>query len=307
MADKTDKYALLSVFDKTGIVELAKTLQSLGYKIISTGGTAKILTQNHISVTPIQEITGNPESFDGRMKTISFQIESGILFDRNNKKHVGEAKKLKIKPIDIVVCNLYPFEQTIVKQNVKLDEAIENIDVGGPTMIRAAAKNFKDVIVLTDPKDYEVLSAKLQGISLEERQKLAAKAFSHLSFYDSQIAKYFGDELFPNEITVPGRKAYDLRYGENPHQKAALYFLPNSKSPLANLEKKWGRDLSFINLTDINAGLEVVKLFTEPAAVIIKHNSPCGIALGSNSKQALERAIASDPESAFGGIVVLNS
>ncbi len=307
MADKTDKYALLSVFDKTGIVELAKTLQSLGYKIISTGGTAKILTQNHISVTPIQEITGNPESFDGRMKTISFQIESGILFDRNNKKHVGEAKKLKIKPIDIVVCNLYPFEQTIVKQNVKLDEAIENIDVGGPTMIRAAAKNFKDVIVLTDPKDYEVLSAKLQGISLEERQKLAAKAFSHLSFYDSQIAKYFGDELFPNEITVPGRKAYDLRYGENPHQKAALYFLPNSKSPLANLEKKWGRDLSFINLTDINAGLEVVKLFTEPAAVIIKHNSPCGIALGGSSKQALQRAIESDPESAFGGIVVLNS
>ncbi|MFI5164836.1 MAG: bifunctional phosphoribosylaminoimidazolecarboxamide formyltransferase/IMP cyclohydrolase, partial [Bacteroidia bacterium] len=157
MANKTAKYALLSVFDKTGIVELAKTLHKLGFKIISTGGTAKILMANNISVVPIQEITRNPESFDGRMKTISFQIESGILFDRKNPKHVKEAKDLTIKPIDIVVCNLYPFEQTIANSKVKLETAVENIDVGGPTMIRAAAKNFKNVIVLTDPKDYEIL------------------------------------------------------------------------------------------------------------------------------------------------------
>ncbi|MEK9207791.1 MAG: bifunctional phosphoribosylaminoimidazolecarboxamide formyltransferase/IMP cyclohydrolase, partial [Patescibacteria group bacterium] len=179
------KYALLSVFDKTGIIEFAKELISLNYKIISTGGTAKVLSDAGLEIIPIQEITGNPESFDGRMKTISFQIESGILFDRKNKKHVKEAKNLKIKSIDIVVCNLYPFEQTISKPNVEMAEAIENIDVGGPTMVRAGAKNNKNVLIITDPKDYNLTANLLKQKKIDKkiRLKLAAKAFRHLSFY----------------------------------------------------------------------------------------------------------------------------
>ncbi|MDP2649320.1 MAG: bifunctional phosphoribosylaminoimidazolecarboxamide formyltransferase/IMP cyclohydrolase [bacterium] len=303
------RYALISVFDKTGICEFAKALQDLGYKIISTGGTAKALSEQGIKVIPIQEITGNPESFNGRMKTISFQIESGILFDRTNLSHTKQAEELNIKPIDIVVCNLYPFEQTISKEGVKLDDAIESIDVGGPTMIRAAGKNLKNVLVIVDPGDYSKLNELLNKNEIDEnkRKELAGKAFAHLSFYDSQIAKYLNpDNLFPNELTIPGRKVVNLRYGENPHQKAAFYLNPNTNSPLKNLEKKWGRDLSHINLTDINAGLESVKLFSEPTAVIIKHNCPCGIALGKTAEEALKKAIEADPESAFGGIIVLN-
>ena len=308
MSKKTSKFALLSVFDKTGISDFAKALISLGYEIISTGGTAKILIENKIPVVPIQTVTGNPESFDGRMKTISFRIESGILFDRKNHKHVREAKKLKINPIDIVVCNLYPFEQTVKKPKVSLDEAIENIDVGGPTMIRAAAKNFKNVLVVVDSNDYKRLTVSLNNnkINEETRRELAAKAFAHLSFYDSQIAKYLEKDFFPNELTLPGRKAINLRYGENPHQKAAVYFSPDTNSPLQKLQKQWGRDLSLVNITDINAGLETVRMFKEPAAVVIKHNSPCGIALGKEANIALKRAIQADPESAFGGIIVIN-
>ncbi len=302
------KYALLSVYNKAGIAEFARALSDLEYTIISTGGTAKILEQNKIPVVPIQEITGNPESFDGRMKTISFQIESGILFDRSNSKHIKEAKDLKIKPIDIVICNLYPFEKTISKPNVQISEAIENIDVGGPTMIRAAAKNFKHVLVVVDPNDYAVVASALKEQMVEEtlRRELAAKAFSHLSFYDAQIGQYLRFELFPNEIALPGRKVNDLRYGENPHQKAAVYATPNGNSPFEHLQKLWGRDLSLTNVTDINAGLESVRIFEQPAAVVIKHNSPCGIALGESAKEALQRAIDADPESAFGGVIVLN-
>lgn len=301
------KYALLSVFDKADIVNFAKILISLNYNIISTGGTSRILSENNISVIPIQEITGNPESFDGRMKTISFQIESGILFDRKNPKHIAEAKKLNIKPIDIVICNLYPFEQTVANEKTTLGEAIENIDVGGPTMIRAAAKNFENVLVVVDPNDYQRVGRSLQENKSDSlRQELAAKAFYHLSVYDSQIAKYLNKDLFPNELSLGLRKKIDLRYGENPHQKAAFYTYPNNNSPSNNLEKKWGRELSLINLTDINAGLESVSLFKEPCAVVIKHNTPCGIALGRTMEEALERAIEADPESAFGGIIVLN-
>lgn len=303
------KYALLSVSNKQGIVELANALVAAGYAIISTGGTAKALQDNGIQIIPIQDVTGNPESFDGRMKTISFQIESGILYDRSNPKHTQEAKALNITPIDIVVCNLYPFEQTIAQPRVSLDDAIENIDVGGPTMIRAAAKNFKNVLVVTNPSDYTPVADAISSNtdSLSFRQQLAAKAFHHLSFYDSQIASYLTEETFPAEIALPGRKVLDLRYGENPHQQAAFYATPNAKTPLRHLQKMWGRELSLVNITDINAGIESVRLFDEPAAVIIKHNSPCGIALGNSSAQALARAIDADPESAFGGIIVLNS
>ncbi len=302
------KYALISVFDKTGIVDFASSLVRHGYKIISTGGTAKILNQNNIDVIPIQEITGNPESFNGRMKTISFEIESGILFDRSNKSHIKQAKDLKIKPIDIVVCNLYPFEETIAKPKATLGEVIDNIDVGGPTMIRAAAKNFQHVVIVTDPNDYNEISSLLHSNKLyeEKRRKLASKAFAHLSIYDSQIARYLESELFPENYTIPGRKFIDLRYGENPHQQAAAYFEPNTKSPLKNLKRISGRELSLVNLTDINAGLESVMLFNDPCAVVIKHNSPCGIALGKSSIESLKRAIDSDPESSYGGVIVLN-
>ncbi|MCL5438819.1 MAG: bifunctional phosphoribosylaminoimidazolecarboxamide formyltransferase/IMP cyclohydrolase [Patescibacteria group bacterium] len=303
-----EKYALLSVYDKTGIIDFAKVLSSLNYKIISTGGTAKVLTENGIGVIPIQQITGNPESFDGRMKTISFQIESGILFNRNNPSHVRQARKLKIKPIDIVVCNLYPFEKTVSKKSVLINDAIESIDVGGPTMIRAAAKNFKNVLVIVDPNDYKSISLLLHsgGVSEKVKKELAAKAFSHLSFYDSQIAYFLKEELFTEEVTIPGRKMLDLRYGENPHQKSAFYVQPNSNSILENLKHLWGRDLSLVNVIDINAGIEAVRLFKENAAAVIKHANPCGIALGKSIAEALKRAIDADPESAFGGIVVLN-
>lgn len=308
---QTQKYALLSVFDKTGIVELAKTISSLGYKLISTGGTARTLIDAGLKVFPIQDITGNPESFDGRMKTISFQIESGILFDRKNPTHIKEAKKLRIKPIDIVVANLYPFEQTIADPKVQLTDAIENIDVGGPTMIRAAAKNFKNVIVIVNPSDYKSIGTVLRSTVLLNdrlRLRLAAKAFRHLSFYDSQIASYLelSKDKFAQEFTIPGRKLIDLRYGDNPHQRAAVYIEPNTNSPLSKLQKITGRDLSATNFTDISAGLESVRIFNESAAVVIKHNSPSGIALGSSISQALQRAVAADPESAFGGVIVLN-
>lgn len=304
------KYALISVYDKIDIIPFAQAIIEAGYEIISTGGTAKVLQNENIPYVPIQEITGNPESFDGRMKTISFQIESALLYDRNNPQHLKEAKKLKVKQIDIIICNLYPFEKTISDKKVTYKKAIENIDVGGPTMIRAAAKN--GLIVVTDPKDYETVSNELKKKTFSNKliRHLQAKAFGHLTFYDSQIAWYFNSQLgeisFPNEITIPGRKLLDLRYGENPHQKGAVYTRPHVQMPFQHLTKHWGRDLSLINVTDINAGLDVIRLFKEPAAVIIKHNSPCGVALGKDAQEALSRAIESDPESAFGGIVVLN-
>jgi len=308
MKRNDERYALISVYDKTGIVALAKYLHDLNYKIISTGGTAKVLTENNIPVIPIQNITGNPESFDGRMKTISFQIESGILFDRQNPTHIKEAHTLHIKPIDIVVCNLYPFEETIKNSHTSLETAIENIDVGGSTMLRAAAKNFQNVLVVTDPKDYKSLKSALKqkGITQKFRKELAAKAFALISFYDSQIAAYLNTDLFPGTLTLPSRKLLDLRYGENPHQLASVYQRPNTKSFLNALKKNGGRDLSLINVTDINAGLESVRLFSEPAAVVIKHNTPCGIALGKTLQEALKRAIEADPQSAFGGVIVLN-
>lgn len=302
------KYALLSVYDKTAIEDFAKALHALNYALISSGGTGKFLAEKKISFIPIQEITKNPESFDGRVKTISFQVEGGILFDRSKKEHVAQARELDVPDIDIVVCNLYPFEQTISKKDVTLADAVENIDVGGPTMIRSAAKNFKNVLVVIDPKDYAIVinALKQKKDDMLFRQELSAKAFAHLSFYDSLIADYLSLEKFPALRTLPLRKLMQLRYGENPHQQAAVYMFPLQNSPLNTLQKHWGRELSYVNITDINAGLESVSLFKEPAAVIVKHNCPCGIALGKNAAQALQRAIEADPESAFGGIIVMN-
>ncbi|MDD5416106.1 MAG: bifunctional phosphoribosylaminoimidazolecarboxamide formyltransferase/IMP cyclohydrolase [Candidatus Daviesbacteria bacterium] len=294
------KYALLSVYDKTGIADFAKVLLGLGYEIISTGGTSSVLKENGIKVTLIDEITGNPrDSFDGRMKTISFQIESGILFDRQNPAHAKQAKELVVPQIDIVVCNLYPFEDR---------PSIETIDVGGPTMIRAAAKNNANVLVVVSPDDYELVLDNLQKnkVTKQLREELAAKAFYHLSFYDSQIGKFFSKEKFPKELTLPLRKTNVLRYGENPHQEGALYNMPKTNSPIAKLKHLWGRELSGTNTGDIYAGLEAVRQFKEPAACVIKHLSPCGIATGKDVHQALYFAIEADPVSAFGGVIVTN-
>ena len=294
------KYALLSVYDKQGIADFAKVLIKNNYTIISTGGTYETLEKAGIKVTPIDEITGNPrESFDGRMKTISFQIESGILFDRKNKSHIKQAEKLNIPQIDMVVCNLYPFEEK---------PGVETIDVGGPTMIRAAAKNYESALVVVDPNDYEKVASLIEEdkITKEFRKELAAKAFYHLSFYDSQIGNYFSEEKFPKEVTIPLRKANVLRHGENPHQEGALYLMPKTNSPLGKLKHLWGRELSGTNIGDIYSGIETVRQFKEAAACVIKHLSPCGIAVGKDGEEALDRAIKADPVSAFGGVMVIN-
>src|SRR3989344_4130126 len=312
--ESTRKYALLSVTDKTGLPDLAKIIEGLGYTIISSGGTAKVLSENGIPVTPVEKITGNPECFDGRMKTISFEVEGGIIFDRRRSTHVERAKELNVPHIDIVICNLYPFEKTVQRPGVTMDEAVESIDVGGPTMTRTGAKNFQNVLVVTDPDDYQKVgeALKTSTVTKELRQELSIKAFSHLSFYDSQIANFLERDLHPNEITFPkeitlsGRKAFDLRYGENPDQRGAVYFDPLSNEPLKRIQKLAGRELGLVNIKDIDAGLKSVRLFQEPAAVVIKHHSPCGIALGANYAEALQRAINGDPESAFGGVVILN-
>lgn len=296
----TLKYALLSVYNKKDIADFAKTLVRCGYEVIATGGTFQLLSEGGIKVIPIDEITGNSrEAFDGRMKTISFQIESGILFDRKNPRHVEDAKKLGVPQIDVVVCNLYPFEQK---------QTVENIDVGGPTMIRAAAKNYDSVLVVVDPQNYDRVAKELVSgkVTNELRQELAAKAFYHLSFYDSQIGKFFTKEDFPLELTIPLRRQKVLRYGENPHQQGALYTVTNTNSPLAKLDHLWGRQLSGTNTGDIFAGIETVRQFLESAACVVKHLSPCGVALGVDVRQALKRAVEADPVSAFGGVVVLN-
>lgn len=217
-----------------------------------------------------------------------------------SKSTMRKQKKLKVKAIDVVVCNLYPFEEK---------QTIENIDVGGPTMVRSAAKNHKHVVVVVDPSDYEVVAKMLSEkiLAESERRQLAAKAFAHLSLYDSQVARFLNNELFPEELTIPLRKQTDLRYGENPHQKAAIYLEPNTNSFFRNLKKESGRDLSLTNVSDINAGVESVRLFKTPAAVVIKHNTPCGLGLGKTAQEALRRAIEADPESAFGGVIVLNT
>lgn len=294
------KWALLSTYNKEGIVEFAKVIAKCGYSIVSTGGTYEVLKKDGIEVTPIEEITSNPrDSFDGRMKTISFQIESGILYDRQNKSHVEQAEKLGVPQIDVVVCNLYPFEEK---------PSIETIDVGGPTMIRAAAKNYDNVLVLVDSEDYEKVARSITDgkVTEELRRELAAKAFYHLSYYDSQIGNYLSREKFPDKLTIPLRKTNILRYGENPHQEGALYLMPKTNSPLSKLKHLWGRYLSGTNIGDISGGLETVRLFKEVAACVVKHLSPCGIATGLCAAEALERAVEADPVSAFGGVMVIN-
>jgi phosphoribosylaminoimidazolecarboxamide formyltransferase/IMP cyclohydrolase len=308
------KRALISVYDKTGIVEFARELNKLGIEIISTGGTAILLKKYGIPVKTVSDVTKFPEILDGRVKTLHPMISGGILAVRDKKEHMEELKKHDIKPIDIVICNLYPFEEVTSKDNVDLDEALENIDVGGPNMIRAAAKNFENVVVIVDPSRYDQILQELEkngDVSKETRADLAVEAFKCTAKYDWIIYDFLGKqktlEKFPDVLNLTYKKIKDLRYGENPHQKAALYRnLALNKKSLIDAEQITGKELSWNNFLDINTSLMLAKEFDEPTAVIVKHATPCGVACDSNIFNAYEKAYSADPVSAFGGIVSIN-
>ncbi|MGJ8453948.1 bifunctional phosphoribosylaminoimidazolecarboxamide formyltransferase/IMP cyclohydrolase [Pseudothermotoga sp. U03pept] len=305
--------ALISVSNKEGVVDLAKALHKLNVQIISTGGTAKHLKENSIEVIEVSQLTSSPEILDGRVKTLHPSIHGAILAKRDNLEHLEELKRLSITPIDIVVVNLYPFKETVLK-TIDIEEIVENIDIGGPTLLRAAAKNFKDVIVICDVNDYHWLVEKLskgESITLNERMKLALKAFRHTAHYDALICEYFSklvcDEDLPQTFTKSFEKLFDLRYGENPHQKAALYRNPFCKiSGIVNAEQLQGKELSYNNICDADAALSLVCEFDEPCAVAVKHTNPCGVSCDKEILKAFEKAYQADPISIFGGIVAFN-
>lgn len=306
------KRALISVSDKTGIVEFAKRLSDAGIEILSTGGTANLLRKSGVKAVDVSEVTGFPECLDGRVKTLHPVIHGGILAIRDNKEHMDTLEKLQITPIDLVVINLYPFKETIQKENVTLEEAIENIDIGGPTMLRSAAKNYQYVSVVTDPEDYNKVLAEIEksgDTDSETRYHLALKVFQHTSHYDTLIANYLGKEkeVFPEILTMTYEKVQDLRYGENPHQKAAFYReIGNKTGTLVEGQQLQGKELSFNNINDANGALELLKEFSEPTVVAIKHTNPCGVATGLNIYEAYNKAYVADPQSIFGGIVAAN-
>lgn len=306
--------ALISVSDKSGIIELAKELEKMNIEIISTGGTYKVLEDAGIKVIGISEITGFPECLDGRVKTLHPNIHAGLLAIRSNSEHMKQLSELNINTIDIVIVNLYPFKQTILKDNVTREMAIENIDIGGPTMLRAAAKNYQDVAVVVDPADYTKIIKELKdnnNISLETKFHLCSKVFEHTSHYDTLISAYLkkqhNDYEFPETITMTFEKVQDMRYGENPHQKAAFYKEINlNKGLLADAKQLHGKELSFNNINDTNGALELLKEFDEPAVVGCKHSNPCGVGTADNIYDAYVKAYSADPTSIFGGIVVAN-
>lgn len=305
------KTALISVSDKSGIVEFAKGLKKHGIKIISTGGTAKLLAQSGVEIMEISEFTGFPEMLDGRVKTLHPRVHAGLLNVRDNAEHQKTMKEHNLENIDMVVVNLYPFEATVAK-GASHDEIVENIDIGGPSMVRSAAKNHKFVAIVTDNKDFDRILTQLDngGTDLETRMDLARKAYAHTGVYDSIIANYFNQKLgvkFPDEISIPARKKQPMRYGENPHQESAFYVKPLVKEvSVATGKQLQGKELSFNNIVDIHATLELIKEFTEPAVAIIKHTNPCGCATGENVMDAYLKALECDPISAFGGIVGVN-
>lgn len=306
--------ALISVSDKTGIVEFAKELQELGIEIISTGGTHKALEDAGVKVTGISEVTNFPECLDGRVKTLHPNIHAGLLAMRSNPEHMKQLQELHIDTIDIVVVNLYPFKQTILKDGVTREAAIENIDIGGPTMLRSAAKNYQDVAVIVDPRDYgnvvEELKAKGQ-VSLDTKFYLCSKVFEHTAHYDTLIAAYMRkerhDESLPETFTMTFEKVQDMRYGENPHQKAAFYKeVRKADGLLSSAVQLHGKELSFNNINDTNGALELLKEFEEPAVVACKHANPCGVGTADNIYDAYTKAYNADPTSIYGGIVVMN-
>ena len=309
------KRALLSVSDKTGLNEFAAVLAEFGVQLISTGGTARSLRDAGFAVTDVSEITGFPEMMDGRVKTLHPKIHGAFLALRDNEEHVAAMKTHGIEPIDLVVVNLYPFEKTIAKADVSLEEAVENIDIGGPAMIRSASKNWRSVAVVTDASAYGAIADELRendgSLSLETRAKLAAAAYKRTSEYDAAITAYLSqadsgkdEDAFPASLTLDAKKAADLRYGENPHQKAALYTASNSG--VANAEQLHGKEMSYNNYVDTDAAWSLVSDFSVPAAAIIKHTNPSGVGVGSSLAEAYKRALSTDPVSAFGGIVAFN-
>ena len=305
--------AILSVYDKTGVVALGKKLSNSGMEIISTGGTFKQLSEAKIEVTAVQELTEFPEILDGRVKTLHPKIYGGLLARRNNKNDIAQISDHGISTIDLVAVNLYPFSDAISNPDCTLDNALENIDIGGPSMLRAAAKNFRDVIVIVDPEDYDQIAddiskSGLGGIDLEYRQHLAHKAFKHVSEYDSIISNYLieGANYEPERFSINLDKVSTLRYGENPHQSASLYKDPNFSKGIANANKIHGKDLSFNNILDADAAWNIVSDFDDTAAVVVKHNNPCGLAVNKNQASAYNLAFEGDPVSAYGGILGFN-
>lgn len=307
------KRALISVSDKTGIIELAQRLAAQQVEIISTGGTYQLLRQAGVPVIGISEVTGFPEIMDGRVKTLHPNVHGGLLAVRDLPTHQQQMEENGIHAIDLVVVNLYPFTQTIAKPDVSFADAIENIDIGGPSMVRSAAKNHRYVTVLVDPADYETVVDEIanQGeTTLQTREYLAAKAFSHTAAYDALIASYLNERLgiqFPDQLTVTYQKQSSLRYGENPHQQAAFYKEPLAgKGLIASAKQLHGKELSYNNINDANAALAIVNEFTEPVVVAVKHMNPCGVGIGASVEEAYQKAYQADPVSIFGGIVATN-
>ena len=309
--------ALISVSEKAGVLEFAQSLRDQGVEILSTGGTAKLLRDAGVAVTEVADYTGFPEMLDGRVKTLHPKIHAGILGRRDAPEHVAQMKTQGFPPIDLVIVNLYPFRETVARPNVSLAEAIENIDIGGPTLVRAAAKNYGGVAVVTDPADYAAVASELAqqgGLSDATRLRLARKAFSHTAEYDGAISNYLtaldgagkpGE--FPTRLNLQFDQVQTLRYGENPHQQAAFYRdLKPAPGTLANYRQLQGKELSYNNIADADAAWECVKSFSQTACVIVKHANPCGVAVADQQLEAYRRAFATDPTSAFGGIIAFN-
>jgi phosphoribosylaminoimidazolecarboxamide formyltransferase / IMP cyclohydrolase len=306
--------ALLSVSDKHGIVEFAQGLADLGVELVSTGGTSRELARAGIAVRAIEDFTGFPEMMDGRVKTLHPRLYAGLLARRDEDEHLRAASEHEIEQVDLVCVNLYPFEQTVARGDASEDEVIENIDIGGPTMIRAAAKNSAFAAVVVDPRDYERVLEELREsdgrLTLQTRKRLAGKAFARTARYDAAISTWFAsreDGGFPESWREAYEKVSDLRYGENPHQQAAFYARAGSPTHLlAGVEQLHGKELSFNNLLDLSSARELVEEFDEPACAIVKHNNPCGCAVAASGQEAYEHAFACDPESAYGGVIAVN-
>jgi phosphoribosylaminoimidazolecarboxamide formyltransferase/IMP cyclohydrolase len=308
--------ALISVFDKTGVKELALNLAELGFDIYSTGGTQRHLAQAGLPVHSISSLTGFPEMLEGRLKTLHPMVHGGILARRDHPEDMEELARSEIQPVDLVCVNLYPFVETVSRPDVTLDEALENIDIGGPTLLRAAAKNFPSVTVLVDPADYDATldHLRMEQVPLDFRRRLAEKAFQHVASYDTAVARYLrstegGGEPFPERMTIALTKTLDLRYGENPHQRAALYREEAdgaAQTGIVGAERLHGLELSYINVLDADAAWQAAWEFDGPTVVIVKHANPCGIASHEDVAEAYRRAFSSDPVSPFGGIIAAN-
>jgi phosphoribosylaminoimidazolecarboxamide formyltransferase/IMP cyclohydrolase len=315
MTMRTIRRALLSVSDKTGLLDLARVLHERGVELISTGGTRKALADAKLPVKDISDVTGFPEILDGRVKTLHPRVHGGILAIRDNPQHQATIKEHKIEPIDLVVCNLYPFEATVAKAGSTHEDIVENIDIGGPSMVRSAGKNYHDVAIVTDPAQYpaimEELRAKNGALSAETRERLAAAAFARTAAYDRAISTYFagraGAEPMPAMLDLRFERRMSLRYGENPHQQAAFYSEPGFQGAcVATAESLHGKDLSYNNILDLDSAFNLVREFAGPAAIVIKHNNPCGAAVGATLEEAFRKAYEGDPLSAYGGVLGFN-